>query len=130
MTRVRKPDKDYWKNLRRLIGYLKRTIKLAMILRADGINVLKWWVDASYAYHDDMRGHIGETMEMVKYGRGSIISISKEQKLNTKILMEAELIGSDNAMPQMLWTRYFMEAQGYGIDENILHQDNIRVMLL
>ena len=33
-------------------------------------------------------------------------------------------------MPQMLWTRYFLEAQGYGIDENILYQDNMRAMLL
>ena len=30
----------------------------------------------------------------------------------------------------MLWTRYFLEAQGYGIDENILYQDNTITMLL
>ena len=34
-TRVRKPDKDDYKKLRRLIGYLKRTIKLPLILQAD-----------------------------------------------------------------------------------------------
>ena len=56
-------------------------------------------------------------MSMGKDGRGSIISISKKQKLNTKSSAEAELIGADEAMPQMLWTRYFLEAQGYGIDE-------------
>ena len=33
-------------------------------------------------------------------------------------------------MPQMIWTRYFLEAQGYGIDENILYQDNMSAMLL
>ena len=33
-------------------------------------------------------------------------------------------------MPQMLWTRYFLEAQGYGIDENILYQDNMIAVLL
>ena len=32
-------------------------------------------------------------------------------------------------MPQMLWTRYFLEAQGYGIDGNILYQDNMSAML-
>ena len=67
---------------------------------------------------------------MVKYGRGLIISISKKQKLNTKSSTEAELIGADNSMPQMLWTRYFLEAQGYGIDESILYQDNMSAMLL
>ena len=44
--------------------------------------------------------------------------------------MDAELIGADYVMPQMLWTRYFLEAQGYGIDENILYQDNMSAMLL
>ena len=67
---------------------------------------------------------------MGKDGRGSIIILLKKQKLNTKSLKEVELIGADNAMPQMLWTRYFLEAQVYGIDENILYQENMRAMLL
>ena len=33
-------------------------------------------------------------------------------------------------MPHMLYPRYFLEAQGYGIDENILYQDNMTAMLL
>ena len=33
-------------------------------------------------------------------------------------------------MPQILWTRYFLEAQGYGTDEIILYQDNMSAMLL
>ena len=68
--RVRKPDEYDWKKLMRLLGYLKRTIKLPPILRADGVNVLKWWVDASYEAHDDIRGHTGESMSMGKDGRG------------------------------------------------------------
>ena len=67
---------------------------------------------------------------MGKDGRGSIIRISKEKNLNTKSSTEAELIGADDAMPHMLWTRYFLEAQGYGIDENILYQDNMSAMPL
>ena len=127
---VRKPDEDNWKKLRRLLGYLKRTIKLPLMLRADVVNVLKWRVDPSYAAHDEIRGHTVGTMSTVKDERGSIISISKKQQLNTKTSVEAELIGADDAMPQMLWTRYLLEAQGYGIEENILYQDNMSAMLL
>ena len=101
-TRVRKPDEDDWKKLRRLLEYLKQTIKLPLILQADKANVLNWWVDASYASHDDMRRQTGGTMSMGKDGRGSIISISKKQKLNKKSSMESELIGADDVMPQML----------------------------
>ena len=87
-------------------------------------------MDASYAAHADMRGHTEETLSMGKDGHGSIISISKKQKINTKILTEEELIGAENAMPRMLSTRYFLEAQGYGIDKNLLYQDNMSAMLL
>ena len=33
-------------------------------------------------------------------------------------------------MPAVCWTRYFMEAQGYGIHENIVYQDNQSAILL
>ena len=68
-ARVRNPDKENWKKLRIIIGYLKRTIKLPLILQAKEVNVIKWWVDASYAAHDDMRGHTGGTMSMGNDGR-------------------------------------------------------------
>ena len=54
MMRVRKPDEDDWKKLSRFLGDLKLNIKLPLILRANGVNVLKWWVDASYVAHDGM----------------------------------------------------------------------------
>ena len=44
---------------------------------------------------------------IVKNGQGLVISTSKKKKLNTKKLTEAGLIGADDVMPQILWTRYF-----------------------
>ena len=129
-TRVRKPDEEDWKKLRRLIGYLKRTIKLPLILQADGVNVLKRWVDASYVEHDGMRGHTRGTMPMGKDGRGSMLSLSKKQNLKTKSSTEVGLIGADEVIPQMLWTRYFREAQGNGIRKNVLYQDKMSAILL
>ena len=43
---------------------------------------------------------------------------------------EAELIAADDSMPQIVWTRYFLEEKGNGINENILYQDNQSDMLL
>ena len=74
MTWVRSPDEDDWKKLRHLPKYVKCTIRLLLILSADNLNVLKWWVDASYAAHDHMRRHNGATLSMV---RGLVLSISK-----------------------------------------------------
>jgi hypothetical protein len=63
-------------------------------------------------------------------GKGSIIGMSKKQKINARSSTECELVGADDAMPQVMWTRYFIEAQGFGIDDNILAQDNLSTMLL
>jgi hypothetical protein len=126
-TRVRSPDEDDWNKLKRVLRYIRCTIHLPLILRADSLTIVKWWVDASFATHGDCRGHTGETMSM---GRGSMSSMSKNQKINTRSSTEAELIGADNAMPQIIWTKYFIEAQGQGISDNILYQDNLSTMLL
>jgi hypothetical protein len=67
-----------------------------------------------------MRSHTGGAMSM---GTGATYSTSKKQKLNTKSSTEAELVGVDDVLPQALWTKYFMEAQGYGVT-TILNQDN------
>ena len=77
-TRVSKPYEDDEKNLKSLPRYLKQTIKFPLILHSDGANVIKWWVEVSYADHDEMWGHTGGTMAMGKNGRGLIISISKK----------------------------------------------------
>jgi hypothetical protein len=45
-------------------------------------------------------------------GTGAAYSASKKQKLNTKSSTESELVGIDDMIPQVLWTKYFMEAQG------------------
>ena len=56
--------------------------------------------------------------------------LSKKQKLNTRSSTEAELVGADDITTQILWTKFFMEGQGYTIEDNILHQDNKSTILL
>jgi len=36
----------------------------------------------------------------------------------------------NDVMAQVLWTRYFLEAQGYDLEDNIVFQDNESAMLL
>jgi hypothetical protein len=63
-------------------------------------------------------------------GQGFIYSQSKKQNINTKSSTEAELVGASDMASQMLWTRYFLTAQGFKINQNILYQDNQSAMLL
>ena len=98
-----------------------------MILSADDLHIIKWFIDASFAVHPDFKSHTGGGMT---YGKGIIQSQSRKQKLNTRSSTEAELVGVDDMSVMVLWTRLFMEAQGYEIKQNILYQDSKSTILL
>eukprot|EP00957_Ditylum_brightwellii_P110520 8430626-Ditylum_brightwellii.AAC.1 len=57
-------------------------------------------------------------------GKGALFATSTKQKLNTRSSTEAELVGVNDVMPQILWTRYFLEAQGIEVKDNVVYQDN------
>ena len=60
----------------------------------------------------------------MKIGRGSGYTNSSKQKLNTRISTEAELVGMDDKMLQVIRTRNFIQYQGYEVMENIIYQGN------
>ena len=100
---------------------------MTLKLRADNLQIDKRYVDASFAVHPDYRSHTSAVMTL---GEGSIIAMSKKQKLNTRSSTEGELVGADDAATMILWTGLFMEQQGYPLDKNILFQDNKSAILL
>jgi len=79
------------------------------------------WVDASYAVHPDMRSHTGG---VISFGTRGLLCKSSKQKINTKSSTEAELVGASDYLPNAIWVKLFMEAQGHQINECILEQDN------
>jgi hypothetical protein len=126
-TRTKAPNEDDWRKLIRVLQYLNGTRDYVLTLGADDLHVIKWYVDASFAVHPDFRSHTGGTMT---FGHGAVQSVLQKQKLNTKSSTEAELVGADDASNMMLWTKLFMEEQGYVIKKNILYQDNKSAILL
>jgi hypothetical protein len=100
---------------------------MPLILSANGSGILKWWVDASFAVHPNMRGHLGGGLSMV---RGFPIVSSTKQKLNTRRSKETEIVGADDFMPAICWTHYFMKAQGYDAKDSVLFPDNKSSILL
>ena len=126
-TRVTKADDDDWKKLHRVLCYLKNTIDLPLVISIDNLNDIRTWVDASFAVHPNMRSDTGGYISM---GKGTLYASSKKQKINTKSSTEAELVGASDFLPQALWTRHFLEAQGYDISQNLFYQDNQSAMKL
>ena len=84
-------------------------------------------MDAAFAVHNDFKSHTGGVMTM---GRGAIASISRKQKMNTRSSTTAELVAADDVIGLILWTKLFLEAQGYEINRNVLYQDNKSTILL
>ena len=74
-----------------------------------------------------MRSHSGSFMT---FGKGMINGSSNKPKINTTSSTEAEILAVHDNMPSVLWTRYFLEEQGYPLKPTILHQDNQSSILL
>ncbi len=113
---MRAPDRDDWEKLRHLVEYLRKDHARALVLGAKNNGLLMWYVDASFSVHPNMRGHTGGGLTM---GREFPISMSTKQKLNTRSSTESELVGIDDMMPIILWTRYFLLSPGYGVVVNL-----------
>jgi hypothetical protein len=128
-TRVKEPNEANWAKLVRLMKYLNDTRELKLTLSADSLHCIKWYVDASFAVHPDYKSHTGATMSY-RDGDGAVQSFSRKQKLKTRSSTESELVGGDDVSVMILWTKLFLEEQGYNINSSILYQDNKSATLL
>ena len=126
-SKVREPKESDWKDIVRFMRYLHSTKHWHKTLSADDLRVIKWWIDASFAVHPDFKSHTGSVMSM---GSGAAQVMSRKQKLVSRSSTEAELIAVDDVITMVLWTKLFLESQGYPIEKNILYQDNMSAILL
>ena len=82
---------------------------------------LKTWVDAAYGVHSDMRGHTGGLMSV---GTGIIHHKTSKQRINTKSSTETEVVGASDYLSYTIWTKKFLEDQGYKLKRTEYYQDN------
>jgi hypothetical protein len=125
--RVRDPNQADWEKQMRVMKYLNGTREENLTLSADDLRVVKWYVDASFAVHPDFKSDTGAMMTL---GKGAMQSIARKQKMNVRSSMEGKLVAVDDAATMILWTKLFLEAQGYVVDKNIVYQDNKSTILL
>ncbi|CAJ1952763.1 unnamed protein product [Cylindrotheca closterium] len=117
---VREPTESDWKKCVCMMRYLFCTMVYHLTLSAESLRVI--------AVHPHFKSHTGGTLSFG--GGGAAQVMSKKQKLNSRSSTEVELIPVDNVVTMILWTKLFMEWQGYPIKKNILYQDNKSAILL
>ena len=83
---------------------------MPLILQSSDMNVVKWWLDASFAIHRNIRSHTGGVMTLGSVG---VYTVSTKHNLSTRSSTEIELVSLHDVMPQIFWTRYFLPAQGH-----------------
>ena len=125
--RVKAPDEDDYKKLVRAIKYIRRTKFLRLKIEATYLDQNHWFIDGAFAVHDDMKSHTGAYMT---FGKGIIDGSSRGQRINTTSSTEAEVVAVHDNMAAILWTRYFLDAQGYPLKPSKVHQDNLSSKLL
>ena len=121
-TRVSKSTNDDWNKLKRVLQFAKQTVNDKRTIGAKSLTDLYTWIDAAHATHPDMRSHTGGMMSL---GHGAIHCRSSKQRLNTKSSTESELVGMSDYLPYNIWTKMFMEEQGYALKSNTIFQDNM-----
>jgi hypothetical protein len=95
-----------------MIRYMRGSIELPLILRADSVSVPKWWVDGSHATHPNMLVIPVVACLLVKACQSAI---HQTEDQHSKFNRNRTCCG--DFMPSFS-DHYFLEAQGYG------HQDN------
>ena len=136
-TRVKAPTEQDYKNLGKVINYLKETVHLPLVVGAEDSKRLTWNINASFAVYPYCKNHNGACLTL---GHDSILSISTKQKINTKRSTEAELVKVDDAMTFVMWIELFFESQVQSVDTNFplkslgsdvtIEQDNTSVIQL
>eukprot|EP00957_Ditylum_brightwellii_P174123 13257467-Ditylum_brightwellii.AAC.1 len=104
-----------------MLGFLRVSIDDVLTLEADDSQTLTWHIDASFTVHVDMKSHIGA---MFTLGKGAISSNSTKQKVNACSTSELELVSVDDKIGNVIWTKKFIEYQGFTTKLNIVYQDN------
>ena len=125
--RLHDPDEDDYKKLTWMMQYQCGNKRMVLTLRASDDGIVRWWIDASYAVHEDMKGHTGATLSL---GKGAIYSGSWKQRLVSRSSTESELIGVYDVLPQVLWMKQFLEEQGCLDTTTVVYQDNTSSILL
>ena len=59
-------------------------------------------------------------LHMMSMGKGAIVNVSRRHRLNVGSSTRSELVSIADVLGVMIWCKYFMEAQGDTIDNNLL----------
>ena len=61
---------------------------------------------------------------------GMICAFSNKEKVHSRSSIEAERIAVDGKVSKVMWTKQFIEHQGFNVNLNMIYQDNMSSLRL
>ena len=80
---MQEPNEEDYKKIIQLMKYLNGTTDLVLMVSADQLNILKWYVDAAFAIHADFKSYTRVAMMM---GKGAIMSMFKNKSCIPRVV--------------------------------------------
>lgn len=126
-TKCQSPVEDDSKKLNRVLAYINATPEKGIVLEPDSLEIVSY-IDASFGTHVDGKSHTGITVHIGEKS-APVFCQSVKQKLVTKSSTEAELVGINDGISQVLWLRSLMQGLGkLKKSPTVIYQDNQSTM--
>ena len=74
-------------------------------LEADSMDTIRWWINAAYGVHPDLKGHSGG---MIFLGKGAVASKLSRHRIKSRSSTGSDIIGYDDHIPGVLCILRFL----------------------
>ena len=91
-----------------MMGFLKRTKDDVLTLQVDDVQILHWYINASFVVYHDVKNRSGLVFTL---GNGAIISSSRKQKINSRNSAEVECNATDDMMSRTIRVEKFLKSK-------------------
>ena len=99
-TRMKQPDIEDWKKLKRVLCFKNTTIENESIIGANILHEMQTYVYSYNSVHMDMKGHTGGVST---FDIGVLTANSSKHKMNSRISNKPEVIVNIKYLPYNIW---------------------------
>lgn len=126
-SRVIDATEDDAQKLDRVFGYLAETRDKVLWFKSDGPVQVEAYIDASFGVQADGKSRTGVVLMMAGAAIGAW---SSRQKIVTKNSTESEIVAVSDGLNHVLWSRLFLQSQGYVLPPTVIYEDNDGVIMI
>jgi len=126
-TRVKDPNTKDELKLKRILGYLRSSLRTVRKISAKPFNRVEAYIDAAFACHADGMGQSGA---VIMVGGTTVEAITRKQKCVARDSTEAELVALEGLLLDVEWHHEWFKGQGCALERPLVHQDNTSTITL